>query len=88
VAQPDGAAGVADGEEKIRTIDPFGAGRAQPNERHAVGRGEPGAAIGGFEGGVALRERETVGGAVTDVAAADGAAVGDDCVPGRREAEG
>ena len=88
VAQANGATRVADGEEEIGAVDAFGAGRAQPNERHAVGRSQPRVVIDFLQRGIALGEGESVGGAEADVALVKLTAGGDNGIAGLREAEG
>lgn len=88
VAQAGGAAGVANGKEQIGAVNAFGAAWAEPDEGHAVGRGEPGGVVDFFKREISLGLGETVGGAEADVAASEGAVRGDDGVASLREGEG
>lgn len=68
VAEAEGAAGVADGEEQVGAVDALDPGRTKPHERHAVGRAEIGAVENIAEGGIGVGFAETVDVADADVA--------------------
>lgn len=91
VAQTDGATGIADREHEIGAVDAFDGrqcGRAaEPDERHAIGSGEPGIVIDAAELRIGLRLGEAVGGAEADVAAAELVACAKDEITRLRERE-
>ncbi len=90
MGEADGAAGVADGEHQVGAVDAGDAGRAQPDEGHAVGRGEPGGVEDGTEDRIGAGLVDAVDGGEADVTAAGGAVAShsEDEIAGRREREG